>query len=478
MQLQGTPQVLESSQFREFQQKDKQNWAGMQGASQTTFLQRPEDLQDRRIGNMHVQTKSNEAQMNQNQRMEAQSQSVQQVGNSQIQRRTRVVEEFERSQTAKTIEIRTNSDGTVTSTVSDGGELQESAPLRKINEDEMPPRGIVASQARRFSQEVVANGSTMSSVASKVQNLNLRAETERQSFFPSTAPAQVEKNRFPVYHADDTARNDAVVFPPPGFGTASHSDVKLQTQRIKEQQQKLSSQISYSARPFSYTAAADLNAITIPSITQFKPLNNNNVNNQQQQQQQKPIESGGHFNSNNSNSNNSNNNQNFNNNPTNQSNLNPSLVVYPPTMNPLAQQQQQQPQSPAAAAPSLPPLTAPLSFSSTSSAAAATNGTSMSVAANKQTNAFKSTSTSATGASVSSFGSANCPSSTTNSNKPNNNNNNKGGAGITLAPKRGRGVMNRAVAPGGRIPLCGCCNSQIRLAEAWKYAVVCLEWSE
>ncbi|XP_021698072.1 PDZ and LIM domain protein Zasp isoform X3 [Aedes aegypti] len=32
----------------------------------------------------------------------------------------------------------------------------------------------------------------------------------------------------------------------------------------------------------------------------------------------------------------------------------------------------------------------------------------------------------------------------------------------TTAPTRGRGIMNQAVAPGGRIPLCGCCSQQIR----------------
>lgn len=40
---------------------------------------------------------------------------------------------------------------------------------------------------------------------------------------------------------------------------------------------------------------------------------------------------------------------------------------------------------------------------------------------------------------------------------------NKGRAACqTTAPTRGRGVMNKAVAPGGRVPLCGCCSQQIR----------------
>lgn len=34
--------------------------------------------------------------------------------------------------------------------------------------------------------------------------------------------------------------------------------------------------------------------------------------------------------------------------------------------------------------------------------------------------------------------------------------------GATSTPKRGRGVLNASVAPGGRIPKCGCCQAQIR----------------
>ena len=34
--------------------------------------------------------------------------------------------------------------------------------------------------------------------------------------------------------------------------------------------------------------------------------------------------------------------------------------------------------------------------------------------------------------------------------------------GVSSAPKRGRGVLNKAALPGSRIPLCGCCNGQIR----------------
>ncbi|XP_037897141.1 PDZ and LIM domain protein Zasp isoform X15 [Glossina fuscipes] len=39
----------------------------------------------------------------------------------------------------------------------------------------------------------------------------------------------------------------------------------------------------------------------------------------------------------------------------------------------------------------------------------------------------------------------------------------KGGAyGATSAPKRGRGIINKAVGPGVRVPLCNSCNTQIR----------------
>lgn len=433
MQAQGNqPQVLESSHFREFEQKDKKNWMGMQGASETTFLQRPEEVHQTRVGNLNVLTKSNELQMNQNKRMEAQSQSEQQVGNSQVKRCTRVVEEFERSQTAKIIEIKTNSDGNLTSMVNTG----EVTP--KINENEMPPPGIVANQARRFSQDVA----TSSSVASKVQSLN---ESGTPSFFP-TGPVPVEKSRFPVYNPNDTKRNETMVFPPPGFSANCGGNLMLAQQQqkcvqeMKEQRfsqlktQQINQSSSYSAKPFSYTATSDLNAITIPSITQFKPMNNNSNSHQSN----KGFCGSSQYNQ------------------TNPSNLPPSPLVFPPSMN----HQQVQKSQPNGAFP-LPSLTEPLSFSA--------NSTSSSTAAAAKASSLSSTSSSkqtcikvAAGASVLSAGYAICSPSTTNNSNKKNNNNNKGGAGITVGPKRGRGIMNKAVAPGGRTPLCGCCNSQIR----------------
>lgn len=321
----------------------------------------------------------------------------------------------------------------------------------------MPPRGIVASQARRFSQDITA----ASSVASKVQSLN----ASNLSFFP-TCPVPVEKTFFPVYNPDDTKRSEPMVFPPPGFGahlgggTVMRQEKRAQEHHRQQQLNKTHS-ISYSAKPFSYTATSDLNAITIPSITQFKPMMNSNSNKNSSLSSSSTFAAAA------------------NRNQTNQSNLpsSSSPSVFPPTMNNPLANQQQQPSSGnyGAPAPTLPPLTsAPLSCSS------AANGTASSASFGQQQQqqqaSFKSTSSAAAasvGASV--MSGANCfPSTTNTSNANNNKNNNKGGAGITVGPKRGRGVMNKAVAPGGRVPLCGCCNSQIRLAECRHGFPVCL----
>ncbi|XP_055690941.1 PDZ and LIM domain protein Zasp isoform X10 [Lutzomyia longipalpis] len=57
----------------------------------------------------------------------------------------------------------------------------------------------------------------------------------------------------------------------------------------------------------------------------------------------------------------------------------------------------------------------------------------------------------------------NCPGTTMSDPSPDASAGSKGGAaGVTSAPKRGRGVLNKAVGPGGRIPQCGCCNQHIR----------------
>ncbi|XP_031618535.1 PDZ and LIM domain protein Zasp isoform X7 [Contarinia nasturtii] len=59
---------------------------------------------------------------------------------------------------------------------------------------------------------------------------------------------------------------------------------------------------------------------------------------------------------------------------------------------------------------------------------------------------------------VNNYGSQTLPRSTVGQNAPGPSNKNL----TTTTPKRGRGVLNASVAPGGRIPKCGCCNAQIR----------------
>ncbi|XP_059615660.1 PDZ and LIM domain protein Zasp-like isoform X2 [Phlebotomus argentipes] len=253
------PRLRESGQLGAF--------SSAQVQAQSVFQQKPEALECQRIGDTLQQTRTNEASLSRSLHAAQESASATQVGNTLVQKRSRVVEEFERTQTAKTVEIRTGGAGEVVS---------------KITEDEMPPKGIVASQTRRFSQEGVQPKVT----------------------FPASIP--LAPMHFPVAGANTVA-------PPPGFNFTSSNASAFAS--------KTSSQLTFGAKSNAFTN------------TDAQP-------------------------------------------------------PAPPTNNPSSAMSDPSPD-----------------------ASAGPRG---------------------------------------------------GAAGVTSAPKRGRGVLNKAVAPGGRIPQCGCCSQHIR----------------
>ncbi|XP_055690945.1 PDZ and LIM domain protein Zasp isoform X14 [Lutzomyia longipalpis] len=259
--------------------------------AESVYQQRPEMVECQRIGDNFRQTRTNEASLNRSLHAEKESASATQVGNTFIQKRSRVVEEFERTQSAKTIEIKTGGSGEVVS---------------KITEDEMPPKGIVASQTRRFSQEVAPPKIT----------------------FPAIIP--VAPMNFPLGAAPQSSNT---VAPPPGFNLKS----------LNAPSAFASAQSSHqNASTFAFTNAP------------------------------------------------------------------PKIEATKPASGPVAAFKLPKPQTP-------PPPT------------------------------------------------NNCPGTTMSDPSPDASAGSKGGAaGVTSAPKRGRGVLNKAVGPGGRIPQCGCCNQHIR----------------
>ncbi|GAB0099155.1 hypothetical protein DMENIID0001_149950 [Sergentomyia squamirostris] len=271
--------------------------------AKSMFQQKPEQVECQRFGNTLQQTRTNEASLNRSMHAEQESASATQIGNTFVQKRSRVVEEFERSQTAKTVEIYKSGAGEV---------------ITKISEDEMPPKGIVANQARRFSQEVT---------------------TPPKVTFPASIP--LAPLQFPLEQSATPAGSNTVA-PPPGFNlkstnaqsafASSSSSSSVQAGRVQNINTK--STLAFTNTPSKLDAAAKLASVG------FKPLE-------------------------------------------------PQTPPPPPTNN--------------------YPSTAMSDPSPDASAGP-----------------------------------------------------NRGGAGVTSAPKRGRGVLNKAVGPGGRIPQCGCCNSQIR----------------
>lgn len=75
-----------------------------------TFENKPEIVEKKKIGNLNIEIRSKECASNEQNRSDFQNENVFQAGNVQVQRKTRVVEEFEHSQKAKSVEICKSSD--------------------------------------------------------------------------------------------------------------------------------------------------------------------------------------------------------------------------------------------------------------------------------------------------------------------------------------------------------------------------------
>lgn len=76
-----------------------------------SYVARPEVVQQKQVGNLNVQVRSKESELNEAEHSNFESASTTQIGNTQVQRKTRVVEEFEHTQKAKSVEIYKSSGG-------------------------------------------------------------------------------------------------------------------------------------------------------------------------------------------------------------------------------------------------------------------------------------------------------------------------------------------------------------------------------
>ncbi|XP_033247661.1 PDZ and LIM domain protein Zasp isoform X7 [Drosophila miranda] len=420
----GTPPRLQAGSITTGQSYQGQLLAHSEQSTQSgsqSFSQQPETLTERQIGNLTVQQREQSSQLQQQHQAQSQSQTRTQVGNTQIERRRKVTEEFERTQSAKTIEIRT---GSQTQSVSQAQSQSQSESTDRRSS--YGKTGFVANQARRLSgleQEIT-------SLTSQSQAISARASAMGESNFPQLRsptfdskfplkPASVE-SIVPGYGANASLANKLA--PPPGFLTQQQMQQQQSQQQrsayssssVVQQQQRTQSAFSSSTKANSSSlssasaiASSSVSASASRSAQSASLTKASAITTTTNNQACSAFRSNVPGNGNNS-----------------KPNLASRLSIASITAQaPAPAQAPAAPKSIITAAASAP-TSAPASFPP--------NFSDLNLNSNVDGSA---------GGGIK---------------------NGKGGFGATSAPKRGRGILNQAAAPGVRIPLCNSCNVQIR----------------
>ncbi|XP_053963232.1 PDZ and LIM domain protein Zasp isoform X4 [Anastrepha ludens] len=430
------------------QQQQTQILSHYEHASKTgseSYTVKPETVEEQQIGDYTVQRREKESHKADQKQSSLESQTKMKVGDTQIERRRRVTEEYEHTQSARSVEIRTGSKTTTVTPAISATERRQS----------YGKTGYVANQARRLSglEQEITN------LTSQSQAISARAATLTDTSFPQiSSPEPVSK--FPTKALlpphDEPKRPDylfsatpynKMVGPPPGFNKPEQKQQQLSTIQVStacgasmvSQQQKSLSTYSSSNFTTSTSTASSLssqaNAANVSSLTKASITNNKLAGaasattsgasaicpvtgtfcrpghtccRQQQLQAQTPATDVVKYNDNNN-------------------------VTYRPNaftgitdIKPNAQATAIAADTASTQAPPAAPAT---------SAAAPTSFPPPNTIGNNKSNAGLGGSTGVGG---------------------------KGAFGATSAPKRGRGIFNKAVGPGVRVPLCNSCNIQIR----------------
>ncbi|XP_058460547.1 PDZ and LIM domain protein Zasp isoform X2 [Malaya genurostris] len=315
-----------------------------------------------------VQTRYHESALRDPASSERTTASASQVGNALIQKRTRTVEEHEHTEATKNVEIAKFS--------------------TKIKEDEAPPKGLVAQQARRFSgqDESLNIPPQLQEQPTAQEQLHPQQQQQQsvQSFptanFPSSFPQAT--NTFPT----------VALFPEPAvdkFPTKSSRKASILLPTIKSSQpssQGTGFKAQFNEFMVGEGALLPQREGSTKELTQSWP---------------------------------------------------PQLPSYLSNTNPtVGAQSYMKPPLPSAPAPPAAPAALNGHRPSLNNSSI---GFSNNLASSRSNNTDRSDASAGSGLL------------------------NKGRAACsTIAPTRGRGVLNKAVGPGGRVPLCGCCNQQIR----------------
>ncbi len=249
------------------------NQSGMQ-----SYVAKPEVVQQSQCGNLCIQSRCNQSELNEQNRSDFQNSCTTQLGNTQIQRNTRVVEEFEHSQKAKTIEVYKSSGGPpIRSITAEPAVIQPSTPKTSCFMQKSGQTGLENAE-----EKVSVKNSGPGFVAREARRLSTNSQykadlAEYQSSFPQfkceTPPCAfpiksfhpiAEEPKFQTYNVNKRAGAPA---PPPGYQQISKPNLTKSTQRISN---KLS-QITESSASSTLTSATTAMTQPISSTTSYKP---------------------------------------------------------------------------------------------------------------------------------------------------------------------------------------------------------------
>ncbi|XP_039956222.1 PDZ and LIM domain protein Zasp isoform X7 [Bactrocera tryoni] len=412
-------------------------------------INKPDTIKTCEIGDYKVQSTEKEVQKVHQNQSKLDSQTKIQLGNTQIESRRRVTEEYEHTQSARSVEIRTDS------------KTIKSSPASERRQS-YGKTGYVANQARRLSglEQEITN------LTSQSQAISARAATLTETSFPQikspepsskfptkpVLPPHDEPQR-PNYLFSATPYNK-MVGPPPGFNEqqqqlspAIHLSSAYGSSVVSQQQQSLS---TYSSSNFTSSSSktsslsSQANATNVGSLTKASITNNNIAGAASART-------------------------------TGASAVCPVTGTFCRPGHTCCRQQQLLAQSSA---------TDVVNSNQNNHLTYRTNASTG--LTDIKTNAQATTIATANAANAIDTGSSQAPhtataaaataSATTSFPPPNTVDKNKSNAGLdgltgvggkgafgaTSAPKRGRGIFNKAVGPGVRVPLCSSCNIQIR----------------
>ncbi|XP_039431781.1 PDZ and LIM domain protein Zasp isoform X9 [Culex pipiens pallens] len=421
--LQGTPWYAHSDHVPgDIKQKMQQQQHGM-GPGYTGYAQQqrsvhyqeqPVAVRTETQGNTTVQTRSQESALREQASSERTINSASQVGNALIQKRTRIVEEHEHTQEARTVEIAKFSS--------------------KIKEDEVPQKGFVAQQTRRFSgQDDALNIPPQMSEAALIEATQPSEPQSTAQFFPQHS-SQPSAPMFPTANVKPETQPAAQLFPQ----QTSQPSVPLFPPSTRKPEVIGDKFPTVSARKASILNIQPPRSPTPTSgfkaqFNEFMTGAGSHPPLETQREEPEPVQS------------------------------------WPPELPSISSNSNHQQPSVASVAPmkQAVPAAAPppaAAQQQQQQQVAFSNGRRSSINNNTNANAINN--------STIGFSNITLDSGTDShfkySDRPpvpsaGSAAFNKGRAACqTTAPTRGRGVMNKAVAPGGRVPLCGCCSQQIR----------------